>query len=107
MKKETYYRDKQSGKILTEAEMLDSVDDDDQLDSFYIVDIDELNNPKILYCTIIECDEFEGPLVFHTLAAHSERATQRAMEEMVELGWDKSDFEIYTFEVNKNDIVEK
>lgn len=34
---ESYYRDKQSGEILTEEEMLEIVDADDQLDSFYLV----------------------------------------------------------------------
>lgn len=34
---ETYYRDKQSGEIVTEYEMLDMVDEGDQLDSFYLI----------------------------------------------------------------------
>lgn len=34
---EAYYKDKQSGEILTTQEMLDSVDADDQLDSFYLL----------------------------------------------------------------------
>lgn len=32
-----YYKDKQSGKIVTEQEMLDMVDENDQLDSFYLI----------------------------------------------------------------------
>jgi len=32
-----FYKDKQSGELLTEEEMLDSVDQNDQLDSFYLV----------------------------------------------------------------------
>jgi len=31
----TYYKDKQSGEIVTEEEMLEMVDGDDQLDSFH------------------------------------------------------------------------
>jgi len=34
---EDYYRDKQSGAIVTEQEMINSVDADDQLDSFYLI----------------------------------------------------------------------
>jgi|LakMenEpi03Aug12_release.lakeMendotaPanAssembly.Ray.scaffolds.fasta_scaffold4920671_1 hypothetical protein len=34
---EDYYRDKQSGAIVTEQEMINSVDEDDQLDSFYLI----------------------------------------------------------------------
>lgn len=34
---ETYYKDKQSGEIVTEDEMLAMVDEDDQLDSFYLI----------------------------------------------------------------------
>jgi hypothetical protein len=34
---ETYYKDKQSGGIFTVYEMLDMVDGDDQLDSFYLI----------------------------------------------------------------------
>jgi len=32
-----FYKDKQSGEILSEEEMLDMVDENDQLDSFYLV----------------------------------------------------------------------
>ena len=32
-----YYKDKQSGGVFTEQEMLDAVDDGDQLDSFYLI----------------------------------------------------------------------
>ena len=32
-----YYKDKQSGEIFTEQEMLNAVDGDDQLDSFYLI----------------------------------------------------------------------
>ena len=32
-----FYKDKQSGEILTEDEMLDLVDSDDNLDSFYLI----------------------------------------------------------------------
>ncbi len=32
-----FYKDKQSGEILTEEEMLDMVDGDDELDSFYLI----------------------------------------------------------------------
>ena len=32
-----YYKDKQSGEIVTEQEMLNMVDEDDQLDSFYLI----------------------------------------------------------------------
>lgn len=32
-----YYRDKQSGEILTEEEMLGLVDEDDNLDSFHLI----------------------------------------------------------------------
>jgi hypothetical protein len=32
-----FYKDKQSGEIFTEEEMLDMVDGDDQLGSFYFV----------------------------------------------------------------------
>ena len=31
------YKDKQSGELVTEEEMLDMVDPDDQLDSFYFI----------------------------------------------------------------------
>lgn len=34
---ETYYKDKQSGEIITENEMLELVDCDDQLCSFFLV----------------------------------------------------------------------
>lgn len=34
---QSYYKDKQSGEIFTEQEMLDSVDKDDNLDSFYLI----------------------------------------------------------------------
>ena len=34
---ETYYRDKQSGEIITEDELLGMVGDGDQLDSFYLI----------------------------------------------------------------------
>ena len=33
----SFYRDKQSGEVFTEEEMLDLVEDDDQLDSFYLI----------------------------------------------------------------------
>lgn len=33
----TYYKDKQSGEILTEEEMLELVDADDQLGSFFLL----------------------------------------------------------------------
>jgi len=32
-----FYKDKQSGEILTEEEMLNLVDSDDNLDSFYLI----------------------------------------------------------------------
>jgi hypothetical protein len=32
-----FYKDKQSGEILTEEEMLNMVDEDDQLGSFYYI----------------------------------------------------------------------
>ena len=32
-----FYKDKQSGEILTEDEMLDEVDEDDELGSFYLI----------------------------------------------------------------------
>lgn len=32
-----FYKDKQSGEIVTEEEMLDLVDSDDNLDSFYLI----------------------------------------------------------------------
>lgn len=32
-----FYKDKQSGEILTEDEMLNLVDSDDNLDSFYLI----------------------------------------------------------------------
>ena len=32
-----FYKDKQSGEVFTEEEMLDLVDEDDQLDSFYLI----------------------------------------------------------------------
>lgn len=32
-----FYRDKQSGEIVNEEEMLDMVDSDDNLDSFYLI----------------------------------------------------------------------
>jgi len=34
---EEYWKDKQSGEVLTEEEMLNSVDEDDQLGSFYSI----------------------------------------------------------------------
>ena len=33
----SFYKDKQSGEVLTEEEMLDLVDGDDNLDSFYLI----------------------------------------------------------------------
>jgi hypothetical protein len=33
----SFYKDKQSGELVTEEEMLDMVDPDDQLDSFYFI----------------------------------------------------------------------
>ena len=32
-----FYKDKQSGEIVNEEEMLDMVDSDDNLDSFYLI----------------------------------------------------------------------
>ena len=32
-----FYKDKQSGEIVTEEEMLDLTDSDDNLDSFYLI----------------------------------------------------------------------
>lgn len=32
-----YYKDKESGDIFTEQEMLEAVDSDDQLNSFYLI----------------------------------------------------------------------
>lgn len=34
---EPFYKDKQSGEIISEEEMLDLVDEDDQLNSFYLI----------------------------------------------------------------------
>jgi hypothetical protein len=33
----SFYRDKQSGEVFTEEEMLDLVDEDDNLNSFYLI----------------------------------------------------------------------
>jgi len=32
-----FYRDKQSGRVVTESEMLSMVDEDDNLDPFYLI----------------------------------------------------------------------
>jgi hypothetical protein len=37
MKLISFYKDKQSGEVVTEEEMLDLVDKDDNLDSFYFI----------------------------------------------------------------------
>lgn len=107
MTEETYYKDKQSGRIVTESEMLDMVDKDDHLDSFYLVDVNDLNNLKHIFCTVVTSDQFDSPMIFHTKTDSHEKANDRAREEMKELGWDPDQgVEIFSFEVNKNDITE-
>ena len=107
MAKETYYKDKQSGRIVTESEMLDMVDDDDQLDSFYLIDVEDLDNLKHIFCTVVTSDQFDSPMIFHTKTDSQEKADERAREELKELGWDPDQgFEIFSVAVNKNDITE-
>jgi len=107
MAEETYYKDKQSGRIVTESEMLDMVDKDDRLDSFYLVEVEDLDNPKRIFCTVVTSDQFDSPMIFHTKTGSHEKANDRAREELKELGWDPDQgFEIFSFEVNKNDITE-
>jgi len=107
MAEETYYKDKQSGRIVTKSEMLDMVDDDDQLASFYLIEVEDLDNPKHIFCTVVTSDQFDSPMIFHTTTDSQEKANDRAREELKELGWnpDKG-FEIFSFAVNKNDITE-
>jgi len=107
MANETYYKDKQSGRIVTESEMLDMVDDDDQLDSFYLVEVEEIEGGTHIFCTVVTSDQFDSPMIFHTKTDSQEKADERAREELKALGWDPGQgFEIFSFAVNKNDITE-
>ena len=67
---------------------------------------------KKLFCTVVT--DFDGtldsPIIYHTRAEDVESVEKHVREELVELGWNDEElddlFDIFTFPVRQEDIIE-